>query len=341
MARLAEHPRGRRHHERPVPARERAEEPAGREERRREVRVHRPLATAPGEVADGHVLGGLDACDRGADVHAAEPLVDFANIRSTSASRVRSARTTSAPPRSSATARARSSPLNQWTRPGALGCERPRTAAPMPPDAPVTTTPRASRPMSTSEAYAAVAPCRPCLRRWRRARRPRGGASGRPVCIIRSIHERAPPDDRRKLGRRGVGSGGGRVGRTALHRELRRHRVGSSLQPTRAGLRSPELFRVQTTGGTVRQITTGRLPAIAPSFLARRGTRSSSHASGSGKLPGRVNGGGGCAGSPRARGTAIPFWSPDGKTIAFLRPFLCDAPFHVDRGMVWMFSVTP
>jgi WD40-like Beta Propeller Repeat len=97
-----------------------------------------------------------------------------------------------------------------------------------------------------------------------------------------------------------------------------------SAHPRGAG--AAQLFRVQTTGEGLQQITTGRLAAIAPSF-SPDGTRIVFARLGSGGF--RVNlDGTGLRRLTSGRRDSYPVWSRDGR-IAFLRPFRSDWRVYV------------
>jgi Tol biopolymer transport system component len=80
-----------------------------------------------------------------------------------------------------------------------------------------------------------------------------------------------------------------------------------------------QLFRIQSSGEGLQQITTGYLPAIAPAF-SPDGKRIVFARSGSGLFTVNPDG----TGLRRLTGNArdsYPAWSPDGKRIVFVRPF--------------------
>ena len=82
-----------------------------------------------------------------------------------------------------------------------------------------------------------------------------------------------------------------------------------------AGLQ--QLFRISTTGAEIRQITTGALPALAPSF-SPSGTRIAFTRLGSGIFTMNVDGSGLRRLTSNGR-DSYPVWSPDGTRIAFIR----------------------
>jgi Tol biopolymer transport system component len=80
-----------------------------------------------------------------------------------------------------------------------------------------------------------------------------------------------------------------------------------------------QLFRIRTTGTGLAQITAGRLPAVAPTF-APSGERVAFTRLGSGIFSVNVDGSGLRRLTSNGR-DSYPAWSPDGKQIAFLRPY--------------------
>ena len=96
-----------------------------------------------------------------------------------------------------------------------------------------------------------------------------------------------------------------------------------SAHPDGSGL--SQLFRVQTDGADLRQITTGRLPATAPAF-SPDGTQIVFSRLGSGIFRVNLDGTGLHRLTANVRDSQ-PVWSPDGARIAFLRPYRTD--WHV------------
>lgn len=88
-----------------------------------------------------------------------------------------------------------------------------------------------------------------------------------------------------------------------------------------------QLFRVQTTGDDLAQMTMGKLPATAPAF-SPDGKRIGFVRLGSGIF--RVNlDGTGLRRLTSGIRDSYPAWSPDGKRIAFLRPYRAQWRVHV------------
>lgn len=88
---------------------------------------------------------------------------------------------------------------------------------------------------------------------------------------------------------------------------------------TPTGSTTAQLFRIQTTGAGLDQITKGRLPAIAPSF-SPDGKRILFSRLGSGIFGMNLDGTGLRRLTSNGR-DSYPAWSPDGKQIAFVRPY--------------------
>ena len=85
------------------------------------------------------------------------------------------------------------------------------------------------------------------------------------------------------------------------------------------GTALPQLFRVQTTGEGLDQITTGAKPATQPAF-SPDGTRIAFARLGSGIFLANLDGSGLRRLTSGGRDT-YPVWSPDGKRVAFVRPY--------------------
>jgi hypothetical protein len=85
------------------------------------------------------------------------------------------------------------------------------------------------------------------------------------------------------------------------------------------GTSLPQLFRIQTTGAGLEQITTGARPATQPAF-SPDGRRIVFARLGSGIFRANLDGTGLQRLTSGGRDT-FPVWSPDGKRIAFVRPY--------------------
>lgn len=85
------------------------------------------------------------------------------------------------------------------------------------------------------------------------------------------------------------------------------------------GTALPQLFRIQTTGAGIEQITTGAKPATQPAF-SPDGTRVVFARLGSGIFQANLDGTGLRRLTSGGRDT-YPVWSPDGRRIAFVRPY--------------------
>jgi Tol biopolymer transport system component len=85
------------------------------------------------------------------------------------------------------------------------------------------------------------------------------------------------------------------------------------------GSGAAQLFRIQTTGDGIEQITKGKLPATAPAF-SPNGNRIAFTRLGSGIFIANVDGSGVRRLTSGKRDT-YPVWSRDGKRIAFIRPY--------------------
>jgi Tol biopolymer transport system component len=93
------------------------------------------------------------------------------------------------------------------------------------------------------------------------------------------------------------------------------------------GTALPQLFRVQTTGAGLEQITTGAKPATQPAF-SPDGQRIVFARLGSGIFRTNLDGTGLRRLTSGVRDT-FPVWSPDGKRIAFVRPYRAQWRVHV------------
>jgi hypothetical protein len=98
---------------------------------------------------------------------------------------------------------------------------------------------------------------------------------------------------------------------------------------TPQGSQIDQLFRVQPSGDGLKQLTTGALPAEAPA-LSPVGTRLAFERSTFGIFTMNVDGGGLRRLTTNGR-DSYPAWSPDGNSIAFVRP----------RGTQWVVYVVP
>jgi Tol biopolymer transport system component len=93
------------------------------------------------------------------------------------------------------------------------------------------------------------------------------------------------------------------------------------------GVGAAQLFRVQTAGEGLQQITTGRLPATAPAF-APDGNRIAFVRLGSGIFSENLDGSG-LRRLTSGKRDSQPVWSRDGKRIAFVRPYQTEWRLHV------------
>ena len=103
------------------------------------------------------------------------------------------------------------------------------------------------------------------------------------------------------------------------------HWIVFSAHPNGTG--SAQLFRIQTTGEGIQQITKGRLAATAPDF-SPNGNRIAFVRLGSGIFSVKPDGSGLHRLTSGAR-DSYPVWSRDGKRIAFVRPHRGEWSLHV------------
>lgn len=94
-----------------------------------------------------------------------------------------------------------------------------------------------------------------------------------------------------------------------------------------AGQHTDQLFRIQSTGEGLQQITSGPYPSVAPAF-SPDGTRIAFSRAGIGIVTMNVDGTGirRLTKNPR---DGFPAWSPNGKQIAFVRPVNATWTVHV------------
>jgi Tol biopolymer transport system component len=110
--------------------------------------------------------------------------------------------------------------------------------------------------------------------------------------------------------------------------------AGAATQPrwivfsaTSSGHINAQLYRIQTSGEGLKQLTTGSYTSLAPSF-SRDGKRIVFARVGVGILSMNLDGTGLRRLTTNGR-DSYPTWSPDGKQIAFVRPFKTGWKLHV------------
>jgi Tol biopolymer transport system component len=110
--------------------------------------------------------------------------------------------------------------------------------------------------------------------------------------------------------------------------------AGAATQPrwivfsaTSSGHINAQLYRIQTSGEGLKQLTTGSYTSLAPSF-SRDGKRIVFARVGVGILSMNLDGTGLRRLTTNGR-DSYPTWSPDGKRIAFVRPFKTGWKLHV------------
>src|SRR4030095_8660936 len=93
------------------------------------------------------------------------------------------------------------------------------------------------------------------------------------------------------------------------------------------GSTTPQLFRIQTSGDGLQQLTTGKLPATSPAF-SPNGNRIAFTRLGSGLFTLKVDGSG-LRRLTSGKRDNYPVWSRDGKRIAFVRALRGQWRLHV------------